>query len=270
MTDDRIAALMQSALAAVAEAGDIARRHFRTELQVENKLGGGAFDPVTAADTGIETFLREALGRLTPGLRIVGEEFGTTGTGDDYWIIDPIDGTRAFMSGMPTWGILLGLVAGGKAVGGIMHQPFTGETFVADPQAGSRLLHLGAERMMRASRRTDLSDAILYSTDPAMLQRGGIAGGFERLAAACRLRRWGGDCYAFALVALGSIDIVVEGALAPYDIVPLIAIIEGAGGVITNLEGEAPLAGGNVVAAGNAGLHAASLAYLRGGSEARC
>jgi len=263
MTNDEIDSLMQFALAAVLEAGEIARRHFRTEMQVDNKLGGGAFDPVTQADTGIEKFLRDAITRHSPGMRIVGEEFGTTGTGKDYWIIDPIDGTRAFMSGMPTWGILLGLVAGGKAVGGIMHQPFTGETFIADPQNASRLLHMGRARTLRASRRTDLADAIVYSTDPLMLARGGLAEGFERLAGACRLRRWGGDCYAFALVALGSIDIVVEGALAPYDIVPLIAIIEGAGGIITDLEGHTPLAGGNVIAAGNAALHAQALRLLR-------
>jgi myo-inositol-1(or 4)-monophosphatase len=262
MRNDDIASLMRIALSAVQEAGSIALKYFRTDMSVGNKLGGGAFDPVTQADTGIETFLREKLAAATPGLRIVGEEFGTTGDGADYWIIDPIDGTRAFMSGMPTWGILLGLVVGGKAVGGIMHQPFTGETFVADPQNGSRLLHDGQSTTLAGSSRADLSGAVLYSTDPLMLQRGGIAGGFARLEAACRLRRWGGDCYAFALVALGTIDIMVEGALAPYDIVPLIAIIEGAGGVITTMEGHSPLQGGNVVAAGNARLHAQAIRHF--------
>jgi myo-inositol-1(or 4)-monophosphatase len=264
MTDDDIAALMDFALGAVIEAGAIARRHFRTDMRVDNKLSGGAFDPVTQADTGIESFLREVLGRRTPALAIIGEEFGTTGGGDDYWIIDPIDGTRAFISGMPTWGILLGLVIAGRAVGGIMHQPFTGEIFIADPARGSRLLHQGQSTVLRASRCTDLGAAILYSSDPVPLARGGIAAGFDRLAGACRLRRWGGDCYALALVALGSIDIMVEGALAPYDIVPLIAIIEGAGGIVTNLDGAPPLSGGNVVAAGNAILHAAAIRILTG------
>jgi myo-inositol-1(or 4)-monophosphatase len=166
------------------------------------------------------------------------------------------------MSGMPSWGILLGLVVDGRAVGGIMHQPFTGEVFVADPQEGSRLLHLGETTRLGGSRRTTLSEAVLYSTDQLMLARGGIADGFDRLAAACRMRRWGGDCYSFAMVAAGCIDIVVEGALAPYDIVPLIAIIEGAGGVVTNLAGESPLAGGNVVAAGNAKMHAKAMKSL--------
>jgi len=270
MNGDEIAALMGIGQAAVLEAGPIARRYFRTDLPVANKLGHGGFDPVTQADTEIETFLRETLGRATPGLRIVGEEFGTTGEGEDYWIIDPIDGTRAFMSGMPSWGILLGLVVDGRAVGGIMHQPFTGEIFVGDPKDGSRLLHDGETVRLAGSRRRDLADAILYSTDPAMLARGGIAGGFARLEAACRLRRWGGDCYAFALVALGSIDIMVEGALAPYDIVPLISVIEGAGGKVTNLDGGSPLGGGNVLAAGNAELHAQALEILKRAGEGYC
>ncbi len=226
MTGNEIASLMRIGLAAVQEAGSIALHYFRTDMSVGNKLGGGAFDPVTQADTGIEAFLREKLEAATPGLRIVGEEFGTSGDGADYWIIDPIDGTRAFMSGMPTWGILLGLVAGGKAVGGIMHQPFTGETFVADPQHGSRLLRHGQNFVLRGSPRSDLASAVLYSTDPVMLARGGIASGFA------------------------------------YDIVPLIAIIEGAGGVVTNLEGASPLAGGNVVAAGNADLHAQAIRFF--------
>jgi myo-inositol-1(or 4)-monophosphatase len=259
MTQDDIAQMMQFAVSAILQAGQIANRHFRTDMQIGNKLAGSAFDPVTQADTGIETFLREALSRRTPGLGIVGEEFGATGSADDYWIIDPIDGTRAFMSGMPTWGILLGLVIGGKAVGGIMHQPFTGETFMADPQNGSRLLHWGETTPLRASTCTRLADAILYSTDPVMLARGGIAEGFDRLATASRMRRWGGDCYAFALVALGTIDIMVEGALAAHDIVPLIAIIEGAGGIVTTLDGASPLRGGNVIAAGNAALHAQAI-----------
>jgi myo-inositol-1(or 4)-monophosphatase len=264
MTDDDIAALMDFALGAVIEAGAIALHYFRTDMHVANKLAGAAFDPVTQADTGIETFLREVLARRNPGLGIIGEEFGTTGAGDDYWIIDPIDGTRAFISGMPSWGILLGLVIGGKAVGGIMHQPFTGEIFIADPVNGSRLRHRGQTTRLRASQRTQLSGCILYSSDPLPLERGGIAGGFDRLASACRLRRWGGDCYALALVAFGSIDIMVEGTLAPYDIVPLIAIIEGSGGIVTNLDGAPPLSGGNVIAAGNATLHAAALRILSG------
>jgi myo-inositol-1(or 4)-monophosphatase len=261
-----VAALMDEAVAAVREAGAIARRYFRTRLRITNKLSAG-FDPVTQADTEIEMFLRERLARIAPGLGIAGEEFGATGSARDYWIIDPIDGTRAFMSGMPTWGILLGLVLDGKAVGGVMHQPFTGEMFVGDAENGSRLLHAGETVVLRGSDCRDLGEAVLYSTDPVMLGRGGILAGFERLAEACRLRRFGGDCYAFSLVALGTIELMVEGDLAPYDIVPLIAVIEGAGGKVTTLAGESPLGGGNVVGAGNGWLHERALGVLTGLAE---
>jgi myo-inositol-1(or 4)-monophosphatase len=264
MTDADIARMIDEALEAVVAAGTIAGRYFRTAMVVDNKLGGGFFDPVTQADREIEQMLRERLDRNSPGIRIIGEEFGTTGEGADYWIIDPIDGTRAFMSGMPTWGILLGLVVDGRAVGGIMHQPFTGETFIGDPVRGARLLHQGTETRLATSIRRELRDAVIYSTDPKIMELGGLAGPYARLGASCRLQRWGGDCYAFALVALGSIDLMVEVLLAPYDIVPMIAIIEQAGGVVTDMDGHTPLSGGTVIAAANAELHAAALAMLRG------
>lgn len=264
MTNEDIARMIDEALVAVIAAGAIARTYFRTVMVVDNKLGGGFFDPVTQADREIEQMLRARLDQNNPGIRIIGEEFGTTGEGADYWIIDPIDGTRAFMSGMPTWGILLGLVVDGRAVGGIMHQPFTGETFVGDPVRGARLLHQGQETVLATSRRTALRDAVIYSTDPRIMELGGMSAAYARLGASCRLQRWGGDCYAFALVALGSIDLMVEVLLAPYDIVPMIAIIEQAGGLVTDLDGHSPLSGGAVVAAANAELHAAALAMLRG------
>jgi len=257
------ASRMERARSCVIEAGAIARAHFRTRLAIDNKLAGNQFDPVTIADRAIEHFLREHLHAQDSSLRIIGEELGTSGTGDDYWIIDPIDGTRAFISGMPTWGILLGLVMDGHAVGGIMHQPFTGETFIADPQRGARLLHCGTETALHTSTKTNLAEAILYSTDPSIIEQGGLTTNFAKLAKACRLQRWGGDCYALALVAQGSIDLMVEGLLAPYDIVPLIPIIEQAGGIITNLEGNSPLSGGSVIAAATPALHEAALAYLR-------
>jgi myo-inositol-1(or 4)-monophosphatase len=262
MDQRRIEHLAQAAVQAVAEAGAIARRYFRTELHVDNKLNDGTFDPVTRADREIEQFLRAELARLDPSIGIVGEEFGSTGPSDEYWIIDPIDGTRAFMSGMLGWGILLGLVTHGRAVAGIMHQPFTGEMFVGTPQ-GARLFHQGTEATLRTSTRTDLARAILYSTDPRLIAAGDLTAAFTELAAKCRLQRWGGDCYSMALVAQGSIDLVVEGPIAPYDIVPLIALVEGAGGIVTDLDGKSPLGGGAVIVAANAALHAAALGIMR-------
>lgn len=257
-----LARLITGAEAAADVAGAVIRPFFRARLNADLKADQS---PVTIADRSAEQAMRAVLTERFPEYGVAGEEFGRDRPEAlRCWVLDPIDGTRAFISGMPTWGILLGLVIGGTAVGGIMHQPFTGETYVADPVNGSRLLHQGQTTMLRASRRTALQAAILYSSDPLPLLRGGIADGFDRLASACRLRRWGGDCYAFALVGFGSIDIMVEGALASYDIVPLIAIIEGAGGIVTNLDGALPLQGGNVIAAGNPTLHAAALRILTG------
>lgn len=250
------------ALVSVLEAGAIARRYFRTDIVADNKLGREGFDPVTVADREIELFLRAQLAAQTPDLCIIGEEFGRTGEGADYWIIDPIDGTRAFMSGMPTWGILLGLVVDGRAVAGIMHQPFTGETYIADPTRGARRLHAGSECRLATSKRKLLSEAILYSTDPALIAQGELTEHFAQLAQCCRLQRWGGDCYSLALLAAGSIDLVVEGPLQPYDIVPLIALIEQSGGMVTNLDGKSPLTGGSIIAAANQQLYEAALKCL--------
>jgi len=261
--DDReIRDCIDSALAIVQEAGLIALEYFRSDMAVHDKRSHGRYDPVTEADRRIEAVIRGRLGERHPGHRIVGEEHGSTGEGRYCWYIDPIDGTRAFISGMPTWGILLGLAVDGRAVGGIMHQPFTGETCVADPVRGSRLLHGGREKPLRTSSRTRLADATLYTTHPSMFPDPLLRERYDRLASCVQLQRWGGDCYALALVAQGWIDLMVEGALAPYDIVALIPIIEQAGGVVTDLAGREPMQGGTVIAAANAGLHAEALAIL--------
>jgi myo-inositol-1(or 4)-monophosphatase len=257
----RIDTLMQAGLAAVLAAAPIALQYFREPLQVEDKRLHGAFDPVTQADKQVEQAIAAALRAHDATLAIVGEEFGRSGQGDDYWIVDPIDGTRAFMSGMPTWGILLGLVIDGRPVGSVMHQPFTGETLFAD-SAGGRFMHRGQSRPLRTSDCAELGNAILYSTDPAMIDRADLNRPFEALRRRVMLPRWGGDCYGFALLAQGCIDLMVEGSLQPYDIVPLVRAIEAAGGVVTDLQSRLPLNGGNVIAAANPRLHAQALAIL--------
>jgi len=253
---------MEAGLAAVLEAGPIALEYFRRSMTVEDKRPGVYYDPVTEADRRVETLIRERLGARFPDHRIVGEEHGDSGEGTTYWIIDPIDGTRSFISGMPTWGILLGLVVDGKAVAGIMHQPYTGETWFADSSGGTRFRRDGLEVPLRARADATMPDAILYSTHPDMLRHSGMLAPYEKLARRCRLQRWGGDCYGFALVAQGSIDLMVDSMLMPYDIVPMIPIIEGAGGVVTGLDGRSPLQGGTVIAAANARLHAEALEIL--------
>ena len=256
---------LRAGLDAVFEAGPIALQYFRQPLEVSDKHPGGQYDPVTEADRRIEAAIRERLHRAFPDHRIVGEEHGTEGEGAACWYIDPIDGTRAFISGMPTWGILLGLVVDDRARVGIMHQPFTGETWFAAPGTGARLRVGEREFALRARAEANLADAVLYSTHPSMFREPALIERYERLVSRCRLQRWGGDCYALALVAQGAIDVMVESSLAPYDILPLVPIIEGAGGVVTDLEGCTPLAGGTVVAAANPSLHAAALAIMAGG-----
>lgn len=254
--------MLEGGLAAVLEAGPIALEYFRRPIAVDNKLSGGHYDPVTEADRRVESLIRDRLGRRFPQHRIVGEEHGSSGDGDTYWVIDPIDGTRAFISGMPTWGILLGLVVDGRAVAGVMHQPYTGETWLADPDRGARIRTGGHEAVLRTRPDARLADAILYSTHPSMFREQGLRSRYEALSARCRLQRWGGDCYGFALVAQGCIDLMVDSMLMPYDIVPMIPIIERAGGVVTDLEGRSPLAGGTAIAAANAALHAEALAIM--------
>ena len=255
---------LQVGLDAVLAAGPIALDYFRQRIEVEDKRLGDYYDPVTEADKRIEASIRDHLLQAFPGHRIAGEEHGTVGEGSTYWIIDPIDGTRSFISGMPTWGILLGLVVDGRPLVGIMHQPFTGETWFAGPELGARLRIGRQERPLRTRAEASLADAVLYSTHPTMFQPPQLLERYQRLAARCRLQRWGGDCYAFALVAQGTIDLMVDGSLMPYDILPLVPIIEGAGGVVTDLCGRTPLDGGTVIAAANAELHAAALEMMAG------
>jgi myo-inositol-1(or 4)-monophosphatase len=262
MTGRDADAWLDTGLAAVVEAGGIALEYFRRPMSVHDKSPGAYFDPVTEADRRIETLIRERLGAKFPAHRIIGEEQGDTGFGDTYWVIDPIDGTRSFISGMPTWGILLGLVADGEPVVGIMHQPFTDETFLASATSVARYRHRGSERTLCTRSEATLADAVLYSTHPAMLQHAGLLANFHALAARCRLQRWGGDCYGFALLAQGCIDLMIDSMLMPYDIVPLIPIIERAGGKVTDLFGQAPLQGGTVIAAANSRLHAEALEIM--------
>jgi myo-inositol-1(or 4)-monophosphatase len=258
-----VVALVDFALDVVREAGGEAVRRFRTPMSVGDKATGSqAFDPVTEADRQVEAHIRRRLRQAHPQHAVVGEEHGRSGDGPVVWMVDPIDGTRSFLAGLPTWGTLLGLVVDEVPVAGIVHQPWTDETWVADPVRGARFLRAGASQPIRSRAGVALADAVLVSTHPSMLAEDGVLDRYEHLASRCRLQRYGGDCYAFALVAHGQIDLVVDGALKPYDIVPLIPIIEEAGGVVTTVSGGSAVHGGTVVAAGDAALHAQALALL--------
>jgi myo-inositol-1(or 4)-monophosphatase len=243
-------------------AGAVALRYFRQPLQVENKLSGGNFDPVTCADRAVEAFLREELGRCFPGFGVIGEEDGVTpGDADINWVIDPIDGTKAFISGFPTWGILLGLQQGDRVLAGLMHQPVTGELFYGST-AGAFLVQKGQTVALRTRQKTRLDEALLYCTHESMFANADNLASFRRVAAQARLQRFGGDCYSYCMLALGQVDLVIEDTLQPYDIIPLIPIIEAAGGVITDAQGNSPVAGGFVVAAANKQLYEEVMALL--------
>jgi myo-inositol-1(or 4)-monophosphatase len=266
MTSHDTRQYLQAGLDAVLAAGPIALEYFRRPLAVDDKRKGGQYDPVTEADRRIELLIRERLQQAFPGHRIVGEEHGSQGDGPACWFIDPIDGTRAFISGMPTWGILLGLVVDERPLVGIVHQPFTRETWYAASGIGAWLRVADHEAPLCTRADASLADAVLYSTHPSMFHDPELRKRYDRLTARCRLQRWGGDCYAFALVAQGGIDLMVDSCLMPYDIVPLVPIIEGAGGIVTDLQGRVPLAGGTVIAAANPALHAAALDIMTGGA----
>jgi myo-inositol-1(or 4)-monophosphatase len=245
----------------VRAASRLALSWFRTTLVVDNKALGG-FDPVTEADRAVEDALRAALLERFPGTEVLGEEAGLSGTGAYRWVIDPIDGTRAFVSGNPLWGTLLGLQRNGQPIAGWMHQPTMDETWIG---AGEVRCHRSpqGERELRTRDRTRLDEAIVVCTTPAMFE-GEEASAFLRVSERARLTRYGGDCINYGLVALGHADVVVDNHLAPYDIVPLIPIVEAAGGVVSDRRGGSAASGGFVVAAANPNLHADVLERLHG------
>ncbi|NDW04603.1 histidinol-phosphatase [Jiella pacifica] len=236
---------------------------FRAGGGIDNKLSGGDFDPVTEADRAAERAIRKLIGAHFPDHAIVGEEYGETGGGDRRWIIDPIDGTRAFITGIPVWGTLIGHYDAGRAKMGIMSQPFTGERFFADGR-GSFLKRGDGEARPIAVRKTEtIADATLFTTSPRLFS-GDLLGRFEALEGAARLTRFGTDCYAFAMLAAGHVDLVVEGGLKPYDIAALIPLIEQAGGIVTTFAGDRPEQGGDILAAATPALHEAARRILAG------
>lgn len=244
-------------------AGTVILPHFRSALAADNKAGHGAYDPVTVADRGAEQTIRAMIAAAFPEDGIYGEEFGIERADADHvWIIDPIDGTRAFLAGLPLWGVLVGLVSHGKPALGMMAQPYTGELFVGD--GGSAHFHKdGSTHTLHSRKGRPLSEALMMSTSPRLFKANtGDLEAFERVAGAARDVRFGGDCYAYAMVAAGNVDIVVEAGLQPYDIAGLVPIIEGAGGVVTTWDGGPAHNGGRVVAAGSPELHAEALKLL--------
>jgi len=260
----------QQDLRAIAEEmADAARavtlRYFRTDMAVDNKETNG-FDPVTAADREAEQAMRAVLAKRRPDDAIYGEEFGkSAGSTGLTWVLDPIDGTRAFISGAPSWGVLIGLDAGQGPVLGVVDQPYIGERFIggfgkADMARGE------ACREIKTRPCAGLSDAILMTTFPEVGTKAEGAA-FAAVSAQCKLTRFSLDCYAYAMLAIGQIDLVIEAGLNAYDVQGPIGVVQGAGGLVTDWQGGPAHNGGQIIAAGDARAHAAALEILNRGSQ---
>ena len=236
--------------ATLLAAADAAAAHtlplFRTSLAIDNKYEVG-FDPVTEADRGAETVIRAVIAEHFPDHAIIGEEWGNSGDSRYTWIIDPVDGTRAFISGAPVWGTLIGFAQDGVAIAGLMSQPFIGETFLALPGRATYRRN-GQTQPIRTSGQTELTPSRVFTTTPNLF-KGEHWGKWEAVESATRLQRFGMDCYGYALLAAGHADLVIEPRLNTYDIAALVPIIREAGGAIACWDGSEPTAGGNVVAA---------------------
>lgn len=263
MADNKDAA---HAFWAVAEAlADVARpetlRHFRSrDLVAESKRAD--FDPVTLADRAAEQAMRDKLMELRPEDGILGEEFPNMDSKSGWtWVLDPIDGTRGYISGTPTWGVLIALSDETGPQLGIIDQPYTGERFMGGMGRAEHKGPLGKTSLSARGNRT-LDQATLFTTFPEV-GTPDEAQAFRRVAEQVQLVRYGTDCYAYGLLALGQIDLVIEAGLQPYDICAPIAVIKAAGGIVTNWQGEPAHTGGQVIAAATAELHAEALALLQ-------
>ncbi len=244
-------------------SGETIRPFFRTALGVENKSHSGGFDPVTAADRAAEAAMRALINRTFPEHGIVGEEFAAERADAEYvWVLDPIDGTKSFICGMPAWGTLIALTRRGEPIYGLMHQPFTREHFAGDGRA-ARYRGPAGDRALRTRECADLPDAVLLTTSPLLMSEAD-RDCFRRVEHAVRLSRYGGDCYAYCMLAAGHVDLVIETQLKPHDVLPLIPIIEGAGGVIPPWEKGRPHGGGRIIAAADRRVHARAMELLNG------
>ncbi len=247
-------------------SGEAILPFFRTSLAIDHKPGRRGFDPVTAADRAAELAMRELIRETFPEHGIIGEEFSAEQPDAEYvWVLDPIDGTKSFISGMPAWGTLIALARFGEPVFGMMNQPFTRERFSGDGGA-AHYRGPGGERDLRVRPCAAISDAVLYTTSP-LLMNDDDRNSFSRVENAVRLSRYGGDCYAYCMLAAGHIDLVIETDLKSHDVLALIPIIVGAGGIITTWEATPAHNGGRIVAAGDKRVHEAALALLQDQSK---
>lgn len=235
--------------------------YFRAAHAVTDK-GAGVFDPVTEADQAAERAMRDLIEREYPAHAILGEEYGGALTQSGYqWILDPIDGTRAFIAGLPLWGVLIGLYHDGKPLIGVMDQPYLDERY-RGWTTGANATARGVTRTLKTRACTSLSNALVSSTDPYLF-KSEEAAAFTRVREAAKLTRFGYDCYAYCMLASGTLDCVVESGLKPFDIAALIPILTGAGGGVCAWDGGNASAGGRVLAYGDARVRDEAMQRLR-------
>jgi myo-inositol-1(or 4)-monophosphatase len=244
-------------------SGETILPFFRTSLGIENKNAGHDLDPVTEADRAAEAVMRRMIKENFPQHGIVGEEFGSERADAEYvWVLDPIDGTKSFIAGFPVWGTLIALMHNGTPVFGMMHQPYIGERFSGD--SGSAVYNGPSGRRNLAVRKcATLADATLFTTSPRLMNEADRAQ-FERVEKDVRLSRYGGDCYAYCMLAAGHLDLIIETELKPYDVAALIPIVNGAGGIVTTWDGKPAQSGGRIIAAGDQRVHEAAMKILNG------
>lgn len=244
-------------------SGAVIRPFFRQPIDVTHKPGQHHFDPVTEADRGAERAIRAIIDRERPDDAILGEEYGQkAGTSGWRWVLDPVDGTRAFITGRHEWGSLIALEKDDVPVLGILDQPVLGERFIG-VNGRSHLVQGDARTPLHVRPCAALGDAILCATDPSAYMTDAQQAGFARVKAACRMTRYHGDCYIFAMLAMGFIDVIVEGAFRQWDVAALIPLVQGAGGIITNWQGEPWRDGDALIASGDATIHEAAVKLLQ-------
>ena len=250
------------ALELAREAARVSLPYFRGECEQADKGAAGAFDPVTQADREAEAAIRRLIAARYPDHGVVGEEYGEDRSEAEHvWILDPIDGTRAFIAGLPLWTNLIALRHQGRPVVGVIGQPYLDEIFIGGP-SGARLLKAGAETPLAVRPCERLTEALIATTDPDLFN-GAELGAWTQVRAAARLARLGCDAYAYAMLAAGRIDLVAESQLKVWDWSALVPVIEAAGGEVTNWRGEVPDGGGQILAVGDARLRDQALVAFR-------
>ena len=248
----------EAALALADISGPIVREHFRSSMVVDSK---DDLSPVTAADRSVETAIRERIEENFPEHGIIGEEFGSIRENASHvWVLDPIDGTQAFIAGMPIFGTLIALAVDGFPKVGVIDQPVLNERWCGVHGISSTF----NGNAVSTKNLSALNECVMYATHPKMFDSSVDKNKFTRLSSAVNRTCFGGDCYVYGLLASGFVDLVVEAKMKPYDFMALVPIVEGAGGKICDWTGK-PLclhSDGHILAASNSEVRDAALCYL--------